>query len=82
MFGLSLSKVLLLVLVLAGAWIAYRLIARRRHTRDAAAGRSSGETQRLAAEDMVACPRCGVFTSAKSPKACAKPGCPYARRNR
>ena len=78
MFGLSLGKVLLLGLVVVGLWIAFRMFGRKRRSIGDGARRGRGGGGRIAAEDMVACPRCGVFVSARRAVPCQRTDCPYA----
>lgn len=77
MFGLSLPKILLLVLVVAGVWIAFRMIGRKGRAGGDRVRQRQGDGGRIAAEDMVACPRCGVFVSAGRADPCQRSDCPY-----
>jgi len=72
-FAFSFGKLLLLALVLAGLWLAFRVIGRKRRLPDR--GRRGGT--RIAAEDMTGCPRCGVYVSARRAAPCARTDCPY-----
>ena len=86
---LSLSKILLLIVVVVAVWFGWRWYQRvgdvgreKLRERDAArrpqAGRSSGGGA-VGAEDMEKCPECGAYVAPRSAVACGRPGCPYGR---
>jgi predicted negative regulator of RcsB-dependent stress response len=86
MFGLSFTKVIVLVLVISVVWFGFRWFQRwekeqsARNAAEPARKRDRAGTPReLAAEDMVACAVCGAYVSPRSATSCGKPGCPYPR---
>ena len=79
MFGLSLSKLLLLAAVTAAVWYGYRWWQRvQRVMRDEAAAlaRHSARAPQMG-EDMVKCPACETYLSPRSARACGRAECPY-----
>ena len=74
MFGFSLSKLIVVALVIAAVWYGYRLIARRNLRR---AARDAEDTPRPAVEDMTGCPACGTFVPALGARSCGRKDCPY-----
>ena len=75
MFGLSATKILLLLLVIGAVIIGTRIagrIARDKAEREKPPERSERTT------DLSACPACGVFLSPGVAKDCGRAGCPYA----
>jgi hypothetical protein len=83
MFGLSFSKVLLLVAVIAIVWFGWRWFQRWEKERRAPAVRQAERVGRddrdapvppkgAAAEDLVACPRCGTYVAAGAPHSCIR----------
>ena len=91
---MSLSKILLLALVIGAVWFGWRwinrvqAIGRARNTprrpdgrRDAAAGQPPREARTSAAEaeDMEKCPECGAYVAPRSAVSCGRPACPYGR---
>lgn len=76
-FGLSFGKVLLLVAVVVVVWIAVRVLRGPNRAVGGGADRGKRGARRIAAEDMVACPRCGVFVLAHRTEPCTRPECPY-----
>ena len=86
MFGLSFAKIVVLVLVVSLVWFGFRWFQRwekesaARNAADPARKRDRvGSPRELSAEDMVACPVCGAYVSARGATSCGKPGCPYPR---
>lgn len=91
---MSLSKILLLALVIGVVWFGWRWInrvqaigrartaPRRTDGRRDAAGPSPRETRTSAAaeaEDMEKCPECGAYVAPRSAVSCGRPACPYGR---
>ena len=73
---ITLPKLLLIVLLIAAVWVAFRWrnpparsVPRRR---PAASPRAAQQT---AVEDLTACRVCGAYVAA-SARGCGKPGCP------
>jgi len=88
MFGLSLSKLIVLALLGFGAWYLFRMLAgpnpsnRGPRPNAQARGRPSpngASSRTIDAEDMVRCSVCGTYVPAKGAKACEKPGCPWPK---
>lgn len=90
---LSLSKLVLLVLVVVAVWFGWRwyrrvaAIARTGAARRAAGGRrpapaaaTGGATAAtIVAEDMEKCPECGAYVAPHAAVSCGRTGCPYGR---
>ena len=90
MFGLSLTKILLTILVIAAVWYGWRFFtryqalkaARERAVppeggRDTESPRAAGRQARVEAEDMVECRTCGAFIAASRRVACGRKDCPF-----
>lgn len=93
MFGLSVSKILLTLFVIAAVWYGWRAYNRyqaiRKQVREeveraARRGQARGETRGQArgetrgeAEDMVECSTCGAFIAAGRQTSCGRKDCPY-----
>jgi len=85
MFGLSITKLLLLVLVVLAVLFGARLFRQftgsgneRQDRRRVDDDKGRGGEARHDVEDTVECRRCGVFVTRNSGD-CGKPGCPFAR---
>jgi hypothetical protein len=84
MFGLSLGKVLLLLLVLGVLWYGVKLVTRagevretmRRAAKQASAG---GGARAVATEDLIKCQTCGAFVPSRNATACGRGDCPWKR---
>lgn len=74
MFGMSLSKLLVIVLVAAAIWYGYKWLTRAASA-DRDGGRKGSDAPR--ASDLTACPACGTFVPAGL-KECpsGRPDCP------
>lgn len=86
MFGLSLSKLLVLGILIAVVWYAFKYRARveavRRSLREELARRQGGPGPRSPArsvEDLVKCAECGAFVAATGATNCGKPNCPWGK---
>ncbi|MCP5366594.1 MAG: hypothetical protein H6906_03665 [Hyphomicrobiales bacterium] len=91
MFGLSLTKILFTLLAVAAIWYAFKWLNRVQDNRDArpggrvkggarprpARGTSASANDDPDVEDMVACPVCGDFVTARGARACGRGDCPY-----
>jgi hypothetical protein len=69
-------KLVFLLLVFAAVWIVYRWI--NAPVRQLPRRRAQAPSRALAAEDLVACGRCGAYVAANSPT-CGRPDCPQPR---
>jgi uncharacterized protein len=85
MFGLpSLSKLIVLGLVVAAVWYGFKFISRLDAQRkaDAAAGKRPARKQKAEAEPeaetvaMVACRQCGAYVPENGKSSCEHEGCP------
>ena len=83
MFGFSLAKFLLTILVIAAVWFGWRAYVRYQALKNARAGempKPSGRAAREArveAEDMVECRSCGAFIALTRRVACGRKDCPF-----
>ena len=90
MFGFSLQKLLLLAAVIGAVWYGFKLISRLQEARELdqkARGkrdrvRSAERDAKRAAraetvEEMVRCPVCDSFVSARARSNCGRADCPY-----
>lgn len=85
MFGFSLSKFVLLALVIAAVWYGFkymnrleeirRLLRQQQNRRE----RAPAATPRLQAEDLVPCRVCNAYVAAHGSSACGRPDCPWRR---
>jgi len=73
---LSLPKILFLILLAAGAWVAWRWYKRIAAVRRV--DERSSESPRLNAEETVRCRTCGTFVAAGA-GSCGRRDCPYGR---
>ena len=75
MFGLGLGKLLLLILVITGAWYGFKRVGRldrQRKEKLAAGSRPDRDVER-----MDQCPVCGTYVVAGQASDCGRSGCPY-----
>jgi hypothetical protein len=70
MFGASLSKTALLLLVIGAVWFGYRLYLSRK------AARERADTF-TAPEETRPCKACGSFVAASLARPCGRPDCPF-----
>jgi uncharacterized protein len=93
MFGLSLTKLLTLAILILLVWYGFKYAARieavkqairaetrRREADDAGRGANMRSDIRAAArpvEDLVKCQRCGSYVAASGAANCGKPQCPW-----
>lgn len=85
MFGISLFKLLVLVLIVGAVWFGFKYLGRAAEIKadrergnpptpsrgTGAAGSSGGGV-----EDLTRCPTCRAYVPA-SQRGCGRPGCPY-----
>jgi hypothetical protein len=84
MLGMSLGKLLVLAILIAIVWYAFKYQARvaaiRRSLREEIARRQAAarpSPPSRSVEDLVKCPQCGAFVAAKGATNCGKPACPW-----
>ena len=87
MFGFSLYKLLVLLLVVGAVWYGFKFISRLQQARDSEGKprsrvrgrkpRASEPSASVEAEDMVRCPTCDAFVAARSTSPCGRDDCPY-----
>ena len=82
MFGFSLPKLIVLVIILFVVWHGFKWMARVNQVRE----RREAERDRLAAskaasgaQDMVRCAVCDTFVTARGARHCGRDRCPYPR---
>lgn len=94
MFGLSVSKIILLALIVGAIVVGTRVLGRIGQEREAARRRDAertpaappgegakggpGDGSGEAPVDLVACRKCGTFFSPGEALDCGRGGCPYA----
>lgn len=86
MFGISLPKLLLLVVVAVAAWYGFKWLSQQR------IGSLSDAWEKLrnqfsppaaappGGEETVLCKACGAYVVARGPAACARRDCPFPHR--
>lgn len=75
----SLSKIALIVLVVAVVWYGFKALGRFQGRGDGKAARAARDGRaegRLATEDLVKCRTCGAYVAPDSP--CGRGNCPQA----
>jgi hypothetical protein len=72
----ALPKLMIVVLVVAAAWVGYRWL--NGVTRDPPRRRMASSRTPINAEDLAACEVCGAYIAAAAP-ACSRPDCPRPR---
>ena len=84
MFGFSLGKLLVLVVIIGGVWYGFKLISRRNEAREGrgpgrVAGRRKKSKARVDADsqEMIECDVCGIFVAAVDATSCDRADCPY-----
>jgi uncharacterized protein len=87
MFGFSLQKLLLLLLIVGAVWYGFKFVNRLQQARDSEGksrsrvrgGKPPASEPSTAAEveDMVRCPICDAFVAARSTSHCGRDDCPY-----
>ena len=87
MFGLSVSKILLTLFVIAAVWYGWRAYNRYQVLRADARRRMAEEARRNPsraaasaepeAEDTIECATCGAFVAANRRVSCGRKDCPY-----
>jgi uncharacterized protein len=87
MFGFSLQKLLVLVAIVVAIWFGFKLIghldykrkqeARLRRRGGARSGAANRGRSPPEAEDMIQCPSCRAYVSARQVSNCGRGDCPY-----
>ena len=78
----SVSKILVLIVIIAVVWYGFKIIARRNRNMGSRQPRGhigSGrqEASGKATQDMESCAVCGTFVPNASAKGCGRDACPY-----
>lgn len=84
MFGLTLSKLVLIAVVIFVIWYGFRLMNRMGQAGAERARERLKEAVRTPPDsvaDMQRCPACGDFVVPNLASACGKDLCPYGRRS-
>jgi hypothetical protein len=69
----ALPKLIVVVLVVAAAWVGYRWL--NGISRELPRSRAASPRASIDAEDLVACGVCGAYVAARA-SACGRPDCP------
>ena len=82
MFGFSLFKLFILVVVLAVIWYGFKFLGRLekyRKVKLVASKTSENENlaQNMDAGDMIRCPICGIYVAVDNSMDCGQRNCPY-----
>ncbi len=79
MFGFGLVKLLLTVIAVAAVWYGFKVVARRVSGGGKLDEREPPQSaeRRIEAEEMTACPTCGVYVPRDGARACDRDDCPY-----
>jgi hypothetical protein len=77
MLGFSLSKLLVLAILIAVVWYGFKLAGRMGRTRLRGTGTDDSPPGTPRIEDMTRCCVCGVFVPAAGARDCGRAGCPY-----
>jgi hypothetical protein len=72
----ALPKLVVIVLLAAGAWVSYRWL--NGVTRDLLRREPAPPRASIVAEDLVACDRCGAYVAMGAP-GCGRADCPRSR---
>lgn len=78
----SVSKILVLIAIIAAVWYGFKIMARRnQNVRQQPPSGHIGSSKREAADntaqDMESCAVCGTFVPNASAKSCGREACPY-----
>jgi hypothetical protein len=80
MLGFSLSKLVVLAVIVTGVWYLFRMLGgpppKKNEPPPAREARSG--TRRIEAEDTVRCSVCGTYVTAGA-RSCGRADCPYGR---
>ena len=85
MFGMSLGKLLLLLIIIGVVWSAFKYAQRIETVRRAVRREMDAHRARQArgptivAEDLAKCDRCGAYVVPRSTSACGRSDCPWRR---
>lgn len=73
MFGFSLPKILLLVVIIAVVWYGFKAVGRINAKRNASEDDSVADASSSSAdaEEMVQCPKCGAYFARSEPHTCS-----------
>lgn len=84
MLGLSVGKLLLLLLLVAIVWFGFRYVSRvdaiRRALREELQRRQRPQQREsIKAEDLVKCAQCGAYVAARTATSCDRAQCPWGQ---
>ena len=73
MFGFSLPKILLLIVIIAAVWYGFKVVGRINAKRKAGEDDSVADASNpsVDAEEMVQCPKCGAYVARDEPHSCS-----------
>lgn len=77
MFGFSLPKLLVLAAIIAAVWYGFKWVGRYSQVQKAKAREQVRKNAADAANDMIPCPKCGVYVPAGEATKCDRDECPY-----
>ena len=75
MFGFSLAKLLVLVVIVAAVWYGFKIIGRRNQS--SKISEEEPKAARIPAEDTIECARCGTYVVVAGAVSCGRADCPY-----
>ncbi|HTZ76455.1 MAG TPA: hypothetical protein VMC10_01030 [Stellaceae bacterium] len=82
MLGFSLSKLVVLAVIVTGVWYLFRMLGGpppKKNVPPSAGGEARPQGQRrIEAEDTVRCTACGTYVTAGA-RSCGRSDCPYGR---
>lgn len=85
MFGFSLPKLILLVIIIYCVWNGFKYLQRRQEVQDQKRHEKVREARRETTgsaepvEDMIRCKVCDAFVAGSGAKSCGRSDCPYPR---
>ena len=86
MFGFSIQNLIFTIAIIVIVWYGFKLLGRVEKQRNARLKRAKHEAKQAPkaapidepdTEDMIACPTCGIFVSARGARSCGRDDCPY-----
>ena len=79
MLGFSLTKIVVLVAIVAAVWFGFKCVGRleKRRKEDLAAFRKPNPADIKGVGEMVKCLKCDAFVAANGAMKCVRSNCPY-----